>query len=193
MDPTYMDYLLTRKLVNLPRVIIRHMAYIINVPHHEFPYGELLTRVFEAFEVSLDDKEGEEPVKTNHYDETFLNMCQLKRENRVWWLGSGENRRRDEIEEEAASEERDEWKNSLMLWKKRGPRPTSEDVSAPTAQANVQQKGKTKTIGVDPLGSLPDYDLLHLHVNFARALQAKSRFQELLQQVKPRTSTSPKA
>ncbi|GAB2296689.1 hypothetical protein Dimus_030798 [Dionaea muscipula] len=77
------------------------MANLINVPHHELPYGELLTRVFDAFEVPLDDKEGDEPIKTDFFEETFLNMSQLKRENGVWWLGSGANRRRDENEEEA--------------------------------------------------------------------------------------------
>ncbi|GAB2278631.1 hypothetical protein Dimus_013308 [Dionaea muscipula] len=30
---------------------------------------------------------------------TFLTMCQLKRENGVWWLGTGEQRRRDDEEE----------------------------------------------------------------------------------------------
>ncbi|GAB2273610.1 hypothetical protein Dimus_008397, partial [Dionaea muscipula] len=64
----------------------------------------LLTRVFDAFEVPLDDKEGEEPVKIDFYEETFLNMCQLKREKGVWWLGFGSNRRRDN-KEEAINEE----------------------------------------------------------------------------------------
>ncbi|GAB2278886.1 hypothetical protein Dimus_013560, partial [Dionaea muscipula] len=39
MDLTYMDHLVTRRLVNLPRVI-RHMAYIISVPTHELSYGD---------------------------------------------------------------------------------------------------------------------------------------------------------
>ncbi|GAB2302684.1 hypothetical protein Dimus_036681 [Dionaea muscipula] len=38
--------------------------------------------------------------------ETFLTMCQLKRENGIWWLGTGEHRRRDdEIDAQAANEE----------------------------------------------------------------------------------------
>ncbi|GAB2265979.1 hypothetical protein Dimus_001010 [Dionaea muscipula] len=74
MDFTYMEYLLTRKLVNLPRVIIRHMGYVIDTPHYELPYGELLTKIFHAFDVPLNDKEAEQPVKTHHYDETFLGI-----------------------------------------------------------------------------------------------------------------------
>ncbi|GAB2278586.1 hypothetical protein Dimus_013264 [Dionaea muscipula] len=100
MDLTYMDYLITRKLVNLPRVIKRHMGYVINTPRHELPYGQLLTRIFHAFDVPLNDKEDEQHVKYNNFDETFLGMCGLKRENGVWWLGSEVNRRRDEVKEE---------------------------------------------------------------------------------------------
>ncbi|GAB2290405.1 hypothetical protein Dimus_024683, partial [Dionaea muscipula] len=101
MDLTYMDYLLTRKKVNLP-VIIWHMACVINVPQHELAYGELLTRVFEAYEVPLNDKEGEEPKRTSFFEETFLNMSQLRRENGAWWLGIGANKRRDEDENSPA-------------------------------------------------------------------------------------------
>ncbi|GAB2286121.1 hypothetical protein Dimus_020545 [Dionaea muscipula] len=104
MELTYMEYLIARRLINLYKLMIRHMAYVISVPHHELSYGDLLTRVFKAFEVLLNDKEGEDPAKTNFYDHTFLNMCQLKRENGVWWLGIGANRRRDEVENEEAQD-----------------------------------------------------------------------------------------
>ncbi|GAB2288690.1 hypothetical protein Dimus_023006 [Dionaea muscipula] len=73
---------------------------------HELPYGDWLTMVFEAFGVPLVDKQGEEPKRYHYFEETFLTMCQLKRENGVWWLGSGENRRRED--EEAASAENEE-------------------------------------------------------------------------------------
>ncbi|GAB2283866.1 hypothetical protein Dimus_018352 [Dionaea muscipula] len=99
MDLTYMDHLLTRRLVNLPRVMLRHMAYVISVPSHELPYGDWLTRVFEEYNVPLDDKQGEEPKSYDYFEETFLSMCQLKREHGVWWLGTGENRRRDDEDE----------------------------------------------------------------------------------------------
>ncbi|GAB2267890.1 hypothetical protein Dimus_002865 [Dionaea muscipula] len=74
MDLIYMDHLIARKLVNLPRVMMRHMSYVISVKDHELPY------------------------------ETFLTMCKLTRENGVWWIGTRENRRRDD-EIEAPTEE----------------------------------------------------------------------------------------
>ncbi|GAB2269159.1 hypothetical protein Dimus_004086 [Dionaea muscipula] len=92
---SFMD--LTRRLVNLPRVMLRHMAYVISVPCHELPSGDWLTQVFEAYHVPLDDKAGEEPKNYDYFEETFLSICQLKRENGVWWLGIGENRRRDDV------------------------------------------------------------------------------------------------
>ncbi|GAB2265919.1 hypothetical protein Dimus_000950 [Dionaea muscipula] len=62
MDLTYMDHILTRRLVNLPRVMLRHMAYVISVENHELPYGDWLTMVFEAFNIGgirRDDEEEE--------------------------------------------------------------------------------------------------------------------------------------
>ncbi|GAB2281607.1 hypothetical protein Dimus_016183 [Dionaea muscipula] len=73
---------------------------------HELPYGDWLTMVFEAFGVPLIDKQGEEPKRYDYFEETFLSMCQLKRENGVWWLDNGENRRRDD--EEVAPAENEE-------------------------------------------------------------------------------------
>ncbi|GAB2294948.1 hypothetical protein Dimus_029139, partial [Dionaea muscipula] len=104
IDLTYMEYLIARLPINLPRLMIRHMAYVISVPSHELPYGDLLTRVFEAFEVPLNDKEGENPITTDFFEETFLRMCQLKREDGIWWLGTGANRRIDDIAEEVNAE-----------------------------------------------------------------------------------------
>ncbi|GAB2296471.1 hypothetical protein Dimus_030586 [Dionaea muscipula] len=50
--------------------------------------------------------------------ENFLTMCKLTRENGVWWIGSGENRRRDDDvdapEEEA--EEEDEGNKDAFDW-----------------------------------------------------------------------------
>ncbi|GAB2266025.1 hypothetical protein Dimus_001054 [Dionaea muscipula] len=40
-------------------------------------------------------KKGEEPKKYDFFEDTFLTMCELTRENGIWWIGSGENRRRD--------------------------------------------------------------------------------------------------
>ncbi|GAB2288178.1 hypothetical protein Dimus_022520 [Dionaea muscipula] len=69
-----------------------------------------MTMVFEAFDVPLIDKQGEEPKRYDFFEETFLTMCLLKRENGVWWLRSGDNRRRDDeevfpVENEEVNEE----------------------------------------------------------------------------------------
>ncbi|GAB2273037.1 hypothetical protein Dimus_007847 [Dionaea muscipula] len=104
MDLTYMDHLLTRRLVNLPRVMLRHMAYVISIPIHELPYEDWPTRLFEAYNVPLDDKQREEPKSYDFFEETFLSMCQLKREHGVWWLWTGENRGRDDEDEGVTKE-----------------------------------------------------------------------------------------
>ncbi|GAB2273139.1 hypothetical protein Dimus_007944 [Dionaea muscipula] len=65
-------------------------------------------RKSQEFGVPLVDKKGEEPKRIDYFEETFLTMCQVTRENGAWWLGSGENRRRDdeiEVPEEEAEEE----------------------------------------------------------------------------------------
>ncbi|GAB2295475.1 hypothetical protein Dimus_029641 [Dionaea muscipula] len=77
------------------------------VKDHELPYGDYLTMVFEEFGVPLVDKKGEEPKRYDYFEETFLTMCKLTRENRVWWIGTGENRRRDD-DNEAPEEEAEE-------------------------------------------------------------------------------------
>ncbi|GAB2265722.1 hypothetical protein Dimus_000760, partial [Dionaea muscipula] len=112
MDLTYMDHLMSRRLVNPLRVMMRHMSYVISMKDHELPYGDWLTMVFEEFGVPLVDKKGEEPKRTDYFEETFLTMCKLTRENGVWWVETGENRRRyddDEVpEEEVEEEEKDQ-------------------------------------------------------------------------------------
>ncbi|GAB2268155.1 hypothetical protein Dimus_003134 [Dionaea muscipula] len=74
MDLTYMDHLMARRLVNLPRVMMRHMSYVISMKDHELPYGDWLTLVFEAFGVPLVIKKGEEPKKYDFFEDTFLTM-----------------------------------------------------------------------------------------------------------------------
>ncbi|GAB2281707.1 hypothetical protein Dimus_016277 [Dionaea muscipula] len=87
------------------------MAHVVNTPYHELPYGEFLTRIFNAFDVPLDEKDATHPVMNDYFKESFLNLCGLKRENGIWWLGSGEKRRIDELEgdseEESEGEESD--------------------------------------------------------------------------------------
>ncbi|GAB2290308.1 hypothetical protein Dimus_024586, partial [Dionaea muscipula] len=70
---------------------------------HELPYGDWLTLVFEAFGVPLVIKKGEEPKKYDFFEDTFLTMCKLTREDGIWMVGSGENGRR--VEDEATQEE----------------------------------------------------------------------------------------
>ncbi|GAB2281217.1 hypothetical protein Dimus_015823 [Dionaea muscipula] len=107
MDLSYMEHLMARRLVNLPRVMMRHMSYVISMKDHELPYRDWLTMVFKEFGVPLVDKKGEEPKRYDYFEETFLTMCKLTRENGVWWIGTGENRRKDD-EVDAPEEEAEE-------------------------------------------------------------------------------------
>ncbi|GAB2294511.1 hypothetical protein Dimus_028716 [Dionaea muscipula] len=118
MDLTYMDHLMFKRLVNLPRVMIRHMSYIISMKDHELPFSDWLTKIFEEFGVPLVDKKGEEPKRYDYFEETFLTMCKLRRENEIWWIGTGENRRRDdEIEAPAENvHEEEETQNAEFDW-----------------------------------------------------------------------------
>ncbi|GAB2267849.1 hypothetical protein Dimus_002825 [Dionaea muscipula] len=173
MDLTYMDHLTTRRLVNLPRVMMRHMSYVISMKDHELSYGDWLTIVFEDFGVPLVDKKGEEPKRYDYFEETFL-----IRENGVWWIGTGENRRRDdeinapakEAEEEEEAHNQDfDWEAVVDKAADQGESGSGEkfydaedeiqesaavveEVSVVAAQASAQQK-ETEAAGVDPSGS----------------------------------------
>ncbi|GAB2272827.1 hypothetical protein Dimus_007646 [Dionaea muscipula] len=118
MDLTYMDPLVNRRRINLPRVMMRHMAYVLLVKDHELPYGDWMTMVYEAFGVSLVNKKGEEPKRYEYFEETFLTMCKLRREDGVWWIGSGENRRRDDDVDapEGEAEEEEERNQDDFDW-----------------------------------------------------------------------------
>ncbi|GAB2278666.1 hypothetical protein Dimus_013342 [Dionaea muscipula] len=173
MDLTYMDHLLTWRLVNLPRVI--------SVPAHELPYGDWLTMVFEAFNIPLIDKQGEEPRRYDFFEETFLNMCQLKREQGVWCLEIGGIRRRDdedevpaendqneEVENEEQNNESDfEWEADEV----QGSADVVNEVQEVPAPVSEQQK-ETATAEVDPLipiGSISDSDFAKFQAEFNRA------------------------
>ncbi|GAB2295250.1 hypothetical protein Dimus_029423 [Dionaea muscipula] len=177
MDLTYMDHLMARRLVNLPRVMMRHMSYVFSMKDHELPYGDWLTLVFEAFGVPLVIKKGEEPKKYDFFEDTFLTMCKLTRENGIWWIGSGENRRRDDDvnapEEEAGEEEERnkddfDWEAVIDEATVEGEsgsddqfydaqveveEPVTETPAAPAvpASSSAQQKDKEPS-GVDPSG-----------------------------------------
>ncbi|GAB2279325.1 hypothetical protein Dimus_013968 [Dionaea muscipula] len=106
-----------------------------------------------------------------HYKKKEVARSRLKRENGIWWLGTGDHRRRDDdVEEgELRSGEKfydveDEVQESAEV---------SEDVPDMPAPAPVQQKEKEPT-GVDPsapTGSIPDSVFVSLQAEFERAGQ----------------------
>ncbi|GAB2292346.1 hypothetical protein Dimus_026592 [Dionaea muscipula] len=202
MDLTYMDHLMSRRLVSLPRVMIRHMSYVISMKDHELPYGDWLTMVFEEFGVSLVNKKGEEPKRYDYFEETFLTMCKLKRDDGIWWIGSGENRRRDDDnvpEEEEAQEE--EANQADFDWKAvvdeaavegesgsgdkfydaedeaQGSPEVNDEIPAAVTHASAQHKEKESS-GVDPLcptGKIPEAVMNKFQAEFERA--RANRFQ----------------
>ncbi|GAB2284122.1 hypothetical protein Dimus_018592 [Dionaea muscipula] len=164
MDLTYMDHLMSRRLVNLPRVMMRHMSY-----------------------------------------ETFLTMCKLTRENGVWWVGTGENRRRDdeidapeeEAEEEVEDQTEFDWEAVIDEAPVQGESgsddqffdaqvdveepvtetPATPAFSASPGDSSTQQKEQTRA-GVDlsgPSGYIPEAVMNKLQAEFERA--RANRFQ----------------
>ncbi|GAB2288578.1 hypothetical protein Dimus_022906 [Dionaea muscipula] len=199
MDLTYMDHLMTRRLVNLPRVMMRHMSYVIFMKDHELPYGDWLTMVFEEFGVPLVDKKGEEPKRYDYFEETFLTMCKLTMENGVWWIGTGENRRKDdevdapeeEEEEEVDAQQNFDWEAVIDEAAVQGEsgsedqffdaqvdveEPVTETPAAPALPASpgdstTHQKEQTRA-GVDPSdlsGHIPETVMNRLQAEFERA------------------------
>ncbi|GAB2295216.1 hypothetical protein Dimus_029391 [Dionaea muscipula] len=205
MDLTYMDHLVSGRKINLPRVMMRHMAYVISVKDLELPYGDWMSMIFDAFGVPLVDKKGEEPKMYDYFEETFLTMCMLRREDGIWWIGTGENRRRDDAPEEEAPtenvhEEEEEgqtdfdWEAVVDEAALEGESGSSEkfydaedevqespeeneEVPAVVAPDSTQQK-VTETAGVDPSGPsghLPEFEMLKLQDEFERT--RANRFQ----------------
>ncbi|GAB2270037.1 hypothetical protein Dimus_004952 [Dionaea muscipula] len=146
MDLTYVDHLMARRLVNLPRVMMRHMSYVISMKDHELPYGDWLTLVFEAFGVPLVIKKGEEPKKYDFFEDTFLTMCKSTGENGIWWIGSGENRRRDDDGESGSGEKFYDAEEEAQ-----GSPDLHDEIPAEAPPSSAQQKDKG-TAGVDPSG-----------------------------------------
>ncbi|GAB2268825.1 hypothetical protein Dimus_003769 [Dionaea muscipula] len=112
-------------------------------------------------------------------------MCQLKREQGVWWFGLGANKRRDddedpaenvENEEEQTDKEAKKGENSSSGEKfydalsDKGPVeapdvvvPATPEVPVVLLTAAVQQTMKRTSTGVDPSGSsdsIPDFDFI---------------------------------
>ncbi|GAB2299496.1 hypothetical protein Dimus_033563 [Dionaea muscipula] len=199
MDLIYMDHLIARRFVNLPRVMMRHMSYVISVKDHELPYGDWLTMVFEEFGVPLVDKKGEEPKRYDYFEETILTLCKLTRENRVWWIGTGDNRRRDdeieapaeEVHEEEEAKKDFDWEAVIYEAVVQGESGSddqffdaqvdveelvTEPPAAPAFPASLgdstnQQKEQTPA-GVDPSspsGHIPESVMIKLQAEFERA------------------------
>ncbi|GAB2268494.1 hypothetical protein Dimus_003451 [Dionaea muscipula] len=149
MDLTYMDHLLTRRLVNLPRVMLRHVDYVISVENHELSYGDWLTMVFEAYN--------------------------LRRIDGIWWLGMEQSKG---FEWEAVNEEAEIQGESGSAKKfydaedeVQGSANVSNEVREVSAPVSDQQKEKAAA-GVDPsvpTGSTPDPLLQHFQAELDRA------------------------
>ncbi|GAB2270310.1 hypothetical protein Dimus_005210 [Dionaea muscipula] len=189
-----------RSKVRGVEIVFDHLqlASILGIPGNNgiCEYIKELTMVFEEFGVPLVDKKGEEPKSYDYFEETFLTMCKLKRENRIWWIGTGENRRRDdeveapeeEAEEEVEAQNDFDWEAVIDEAADQGESGSgekfydaedevqespevNEKVPAAVAPSSAQQK-KTETAGVDPSGPsgrLPESVINKLQAEFEKA------------------------
>ncbi|GAB2301716.1 hypothetical protein Dimus_035744 [Dionaea muscipula] len=165
--------------------------------------------VFEEFGVPLVNKKEEEPKRYDYFEETFLTMCKMTRENGAWWIESGENRRRDDVvnapeekdEEEGGNQAEFDWEAVIDVAAVEGESRSDEqfydgqvDVEEPmnetpaasevVAQASVQQK-ETTASGVDPscpTGRIPEAVMNKLQAEFERA--RANRFQSTWRRLK---------
>ncbi|GAB2298019.1 hypothetical protein Dimus_032100 [Dionaea muscipula] len=175
---------------------------------HESPYGDWMTMVFEAFGVPLVNKKGEEPKRYDYFEETFLTMCKLRREDGVWWIGRGENRRRDDdidvpAEEEAEKEEENQtgfdWESIIDEAATEGEsgsddqfydaqvgeeEPVTETPTRPSDpnSSSARQKDQ-EPAGVDPSGPTSrEADFLKFQAEFER--KRANRFHDELEKAK---------
>ncbi|GAB2273655.1 hypothetical protein Dimus_008437 [Dionaea muscipula] len=170
-------------------------------------------RVKSAFGVPLVDEKGEEPKRYDYFEETFHTMCELTRENGVWWVGTGENRRRDDDddvpEEEVEEEEKDQtefdWEAVIDEAAEQGEsgsddqffdaqvdveEPVTEPQAAPAVPvpSTVQQK-ETAPSGVDPScpsGRIPEVVMNKIQAEFERA--RSNRFQADLEKAQAKNA-----
>ncbi|GAB2288716.1 hypothetical protein Dimus_023031 [Dionaea muscipula] len=154
-------------------------------------------------------KKGEEPKRYDYFEETFLTMCKLRREDGIWWIGSGENRRRDDIdvptEEETDKEEENQtgfdWEAVIDEAATEGESGSGEkfydakdenqgspevqaEIPATAPQSSAQQKDKEPS-GVDPscsTGRIPETELLKFQAEFER--KRANRFHDDLEKAK---------
>ncbi|GAB2290697.1 hypothetical protein Dimus_024972 [Dionaea muscipula] len=138
LDLTYMDHLMARRLVNLPRVMMRHMSYVISMKDHELPYGDWLTLIFEAFGVPLVIKKGEEPKKYDFFEDTFLTMC--NRPGKMEYVI-------DEATVEGESESDDQFYDAQVGEEE----PVTETPATPASPSFIFDSAKDQELaGVDP-------------------------------------------
>ncbi|GAB4842622.1 hypothetical protein Ancab_012597 [Ancistrocladus abbreviatus] len=57
LDSTMMNSLEQEKKINLPYLMLGHMAQVIDQPSHELPYGMWLMKMFRHFKVPLREKD----------------------------------------------------------------------------------------------------------------------------------------
>ncbi|GAB2289852.1 hypothetical protein Dimus_024155 [Dionaea muscipula] len=190
------------------------LATILGIPgtmgsvNHESPYGDWMTMLFEAFGVPLVIKKGEEPKKYDFFEDTFLTMCKLTKENGIWWIGSGENRRRDNDGDapEVEAEDEDEGNKDDFDWEAvideatveeesgsddqfydaqlevEEPMMKHQDDSAVPASSSAQQKDQ-EPAGVDPSGPTSrEAEFLKFRAEFER--KRANRFHDDLEKAK---------
>ncbi|GAB2283639.1 hypothetical protein Dimus_018143 [Dionaea muscipula] len=133
------------------------------VKDHELPYGDWMTMVFEAFGVPLVNKKGEEPKRYDYFEETFLTMCKLRREDGSRGLSVGEKFYDVEDENRGSPEEQEE-----------------TTATNPHDSARRREQG---TSGVDPSGPTGrEADFLKFQAEFER--KRANRFHDELEKAK---------
>ncbi|GAB2292359.1 hypothetical protein Dimus_026604 [Dionaea muscipula] len=132
------------------------------------------------------------------YMDHLVSRRLLKRENRVWWLGSGENRRRDDEEVAPAEAVNEEEQNEEFDWEAvvyegvdqgesgsddkfydaqvDDEEPVAEALAVPAFPASpgdsTNQQKEPEAVGVDPSGPsghIPDSIMSKLQADFERA------------------------
>ncbi|GAB2292225.1 hypothetical protein Dimus_026474 [Dionaea muscipula] len=154
------------------------------------------------------DHLGEEPKKYDFFEDTFLTMCKLTGENGIWWIGSGENRRRDDDEatpeEEAEGEDegnRVDFDREAVIDEAtvegesgsgekfydaeedaQGSPESLDEIPADATPGSIQQKDKG-IAGVDPSGPTSrEADFLKFQAEFER--KRANKFHDELEKAK---------
>ncbi|GAB2268838.1 hypothetical protein Dimus_003781 [Dionaea muscipula] len=154
---------------------------------------ETITDCRKSIWSSLGIKKGEEPKKYDFFEDTFLTMCKLTREDGVWWIGSGENRRRDDApEEEERNKDDFDWEAVIDEATVEGESGSDDQfydaqvgeeepvTATPTSSAQQKDKG---IAGVDPSGPTGrEAEFLKFQAEFER--KRANQFHEDLEKAK---------